>query len=198
MRNIWDFLGLGNVKKIYKKSKFTKIKKRKTKSKIIIKDGVRYRVVRIRKKLSKKEKEIEYEKYLLNKENARKIVLEKLIYWQEFYRNLEQKSPQPLFYKEGAEQQELKNIFGVNLEYKKVFIKNVTTRWGSCSSKKNLNFSYKIVFLENSVQDYLIVHELCHLKEMNHKESFWNLVALAVPDYLEKRKALKNFGIMQK
>lgn len=121
--------------------------------------------------------------YLEQKENARKVVLEKLKFWQEFYRNLEQKSPQTLFIKEGAEQ----------FEYKKVFIKNIKTRWGSCSSKKNLNFSYKIVFLENEVQDYLIVHELCHLQEMNHGENFWNLVEIAIPNWKILRNKLKNF-----
>lgn len=68
--------------------------------------------------------------YLENKEKAREVVLEKLKYWQDFY----------------------KNNFQINLEYKKVFIKNVSTRWGSCSSKKNLNFSYKIVFLSSELQ----------------------------------------------
>jgi predicted metal-dependent hydrolase len=116
--------------------------------------------------------------YLEQKENARKIVLEKLKFWQEFYRNLKIES---------------ENFSGINLEFKKVFIKNIKTRWGSCSSKKNLNFSYKIVFLENEVQDYLIVHELCHLQEMNHGENFWNLVETAIPNWKILRNKLKNF-----
>ncbi len=169
MKNIWNIFG-------FKKKTFLKKKTyKKRKSKIIIKDGIRYRIVRARKKLSKKEKEIEHLRYLENKEKAREVVVEKLKYWQEFYKNIQKESST------------------IYLEYKKVFIKNTSTRWGSCSSKKNLNFSYKIVFLENSVQDYLIVHELCHLKEMNHGENFWNLVSLAIPAYKEKRREMKTF-----
>lgn len=75
--------------------------------------------------------------------------------------------------------------------YKKIFIKNQKTRWGSCSSKGNLNFNYKIIFLPQSLQDYLVVHELCHLREMNHSRAFWNLVAERIPDYKKLSKQLK-------
>jgi len=77
-----------------------------------------------------------------------------------------------------------------NLKYNKIFIKNQKTRWGSCSKKRNLNFNYKILFLDEELQDYIIVHELCHLKEFNHSEKFWNLVAKALPEYLEIRNKL--------
>ena len=57
----------------------------------------------------------------------------------------------------------------------------MTTRWGSCSSKKNLNFNYKIIFLSPQEQNYLIIHELCHLQEMNHSPAFWSLVKKQTP-----------------
>jgi predicted metal-dependent hydrolase len=69
------------------------------------------------------------------------------------------------------------------LQYNRVAIRNTRSRWGSCSSKKNLNFNYRILFLEPELQDYLIVHELCHLQEMNHAPQFWTLVAEQIPDY---------------
>ena len=82
-----------------------------------------------------------------------------------------------------------------NLLYKfkfnRISIKNQKTRWGSCSSKGNLNFNYKIALLPEKMADYIIVHELCHLYEFNHSQKFWNLVARAIPDYLEIRKELK-------
>ncbi len=108
--------------------------------------------------------------YLEKKEEARKIVLEKLEYWKVFY----------------------KENFGVDFVWKNVSIKNSKTRWGSCSSKKNLNFSYKIIFLSPNAQDYLIVHELCHLIHMNHSKNFWYLVQKGIPEYKKLRKILKN------
>lgn len=79
-----------------------------------------------------------------------------------------------------------------NFAYNKISIKNQSTRWGSCSSKKNLNFNYRIVHLDERLLDYIIVHELCHLKEMNHSKDFWNLVASSIPEYQHLRKKLKN------
>ena len=78
--------------------------------------------------------------------------------------------------------------------YNKVFIKNTKSRWGSCSSAGNLNFSYKIFFLEPAVQDYLIIHELCHLKEFNHSKAFWALVSEQCPDHRKYYNALKKMG----
>ncbi|MBU0614296.1 M48 family metallopeptidase [Patescibacteria group bacterium] len=66
-------------------------------------------------------------------------------------------------------------------------VKNHKTKWGSCSNKNNLNFNYKILFLPREMQDYIIVHELCHLKEMNHSKRFWELVERYLPDYREIR-----------
>ncbi|MDD5738963.1 MAG: M48 family metallopeptidase [Candidatus Pacebacteria bacterium] len=77
------------------------------------------------------------------------------------------------------------------LKVNRVNIKNQKTRWGSCSKKGNLNFNYKIVLLPQRLADYIIVHELCHLKEFNHGPKFWNLVSQTIPDYLEIRKELK-------
>jgi predicted metal-dependent hydrolase len=68
-------------------------------------------------------------------------------------------------------------------EYNKVCVKKTRSCWGSCSSKRNLNFNYKILFLSERLQDYIIIHELCHLQEMNHSKNFWSLVAKAAPDY---------------
>lgn len=84
-----------------------------------------------------------------------------------------------------------------NLEYgftyKRVSIRNQKTRWGSCSSQGNLNFNYRVIFLPKELVDYIIVHELCHLGELNHSAEFWSLVARALPNYRESRSALRLF-----
>lgn len=80
-------------------------------------------------------------------------------------------------------------------KFNKVSIKNQKTRWGSCSKKGNLNFNYKIFLLPERPADYIIVHELCHLKEFNHSQKFWNLVAKTMPNYLALRTELRKRGL---
>ena len=82
-----------------------------------------------------------------------------------------------------------------NFEINRVAIKNTSTRWGSCSSKANLNFNYKIIYLGPELADYLIVHELCHLGQMNHSKKFWDLVSKTIPDYAKINKELKRIQI---
>ena len=74
-----------------------------------------------------------------------------------------------------------------------VVIRNQKTRWGSCSRRNNLNFNYKIVFLPEALQDYIIVHELCHLGQMNHSQRFWDLVAQQIPDHKMLRTQLRKY-----
>ena len=76
----------------------------------------------------------------------------------------------------------------------RVSIKNQTTRWGSCSKKGNLNFNYKLALLPVELQDYLIVHELCHIGAFNHSKTFWDLVARTIPHHGELRKRLRSMN----
>ncbi|MFV0467253.1 MAG: M48 family metallopeptidase [Lachnospiraceae bacterium] len=71
-------------------------------------------------------------------------------------------------------------------------IKEQRTRWGSCSSKGNLNFNWKLVFMPDTVQNYIVVHELAHRKQMNHSVQFWNEVENILPDYKERQKLLRS------
>jgi len=100
--------------------------------------------------------------YKKHRESARALVREKLTTWSRYY----------------------------NVQYKRVSIRNTKSRWGSCSKEGNLNFSYRILFLPERLQDYLIVHELCHIMELNHSRGFWVLVAKAVPDYKTRKREL--------
>lgn len=80
-----------------------------------------------------------------------------------------------------------------NFPYNRVSIKNTRSLWGSCSHKGNLNFSYKILYLPAELQDYIIIHELCHLKEHNHGAGFWALVAHTCPEYRHLRARLRTY-----
>lgn len=81
------------------------------------------------------------------------------------------------------------------LSYRRVAVKNMKTRWGSCSRKKNLNFHYRLLLLPLALADYVIVHELCHLKHLNHSKRFWDLVACAAPDHRKRRRELRRYGL---
>lgn len=80
-----------------------------------------------------------------------------------------------------------------NLKFHKVFIRSQKTRWGSCSSQGNLNFNFRIIELESDLQDYIIVHELCHLKHFNHGTEFWEMVSIKIPNYKYLKKRLAKF-----
>ena len=82
-----------------------------------------------------------------------------------------------------------------NFEFGKIRVKNQKSRWGSCSKKGNLNFNYRIALLPKDVADYIIVHELCHLGELNHSKNFWNLVAKTIPNHKEIRKKLRRISM---
>ena len=81
----------------------------------------------------------------------------------------------------------------MNVHFNMVRIKNVKTIWGSCSSKKNLNFNFKLFFLPEALIDYVFVHELAHLKHMNHSKAFWSEVEKQIPDYKKRREELKRY-----
>ncbi len=75
-----------------------------------------------------------------------------------------------------------------------VRLKNNASNWGSCSTDNNINLSSRLLFAPQDVIDYVIVHELSHLKEMNHSAAFWNIVRAIMPDYKEKEKWLEVNG----
>lgn len=78
--------------------------------------------------------------------------------------------------------------------YGRITIRNQKTRWGSCSSKGNLNFNCLLMLAPPEVIDYVVVHELCHRKEMNHSGKFWAEVGKIIPDYKQYDQWLKKEG----
>ena len=86
----------------------------------------------------------------------------------------------------------------LSLAYNKVSIRNLKSRWGSCSKTGNLSFNLLLSMLPVAVIDYIIVHELMHLVEFNHSKRFWNLVGSADPRYSEHRKWLRTHSLLVK
>jgi predicted metal-dependent hydrolase len=108
-----------------------------------------------RKRIRRTRKSPDRKKYIEQKEQARLLVKNRLDFWNLHYK----------------------------FKYGRVSIRNQRSRWGSCSSKGNLNFNFRIVTLPPHLVDYIIVHELCHRGEFNHSQKFWDLVSETQPDY---------------
>lgn len=82
----------------------------------------------------------------------------------------------------------------MKVHYGRITIRTQKTRWGSCSSKGNLNFNCLLMLAKEEAVDYVVVHELCHLIEMNHSSAFWEQVERVMPDYKIHRQWLKDHG----
>lgn len=100
--------------------------------------------------------------YLTHKEAARQLIQARLIHHNAHYQ----------------------------FQWRRVAIKAHRSRWGSCSSLGNLNFNYRLIFLPEHLREYIIIHELCHLKELNHGPRFWALVAERYPEYQQAQQEL--------
>ncbi|HMB00694.1 MAG TPA: SprT family zinc-dependent metalloprotease [Spirochaetota bacterium] len=102
------------------------------------------------------------------KENARAIIMQRIAYFRK----------------------------QISININKVTIKTLKSRWGSCSLAGNLNFNWKIIMAPIHIIDYVIVHELCHFHHPDHSAAFWKEVACYMPDYKNRRKWLKEYGVM--
>ena len=78
----------------------------------------------------------------------------------------------------------------IGVQYNHIVIKDQQTLWASCSAKKNINYTYRIIKMPAAIRDYLIIHELCHLVHMNHGAEYWQLVGQFCPDYKTCRRWL--------
>lgn len=82
----------------------------------------------------------------------------------------------------------------IGVTYGRISIRHQKTKWGSCSSKGNLNFNCLLMLAPESVRDYVVVHELCHRKQMNHSHAFWEEVERILPHYQSAKQWLKIHG----
>ncbi len=82
----------------------------------------------------------------------------------------------------------------LGVSYRQVAIRDQRTRWGSCSPRGTLSFNWRLVLAPFDVLDYVVVHELCHLREPNHSPRFWDLVATRRPGWREQRDWLRDYG----
>lgn len=81
----------------------------------------------------------------------------------------------------------------MGVTYGTISIRQQAARWGSCSSRGNLNFNWTLILTPEPLQDYVVVHELAHRLEMNHSDRFWKIVESQIPDYRERRNLLKTY-----
>ena len=82
----------------------------------------------------------------------------------------------------------------IGVSYGRISIREQKTRWGSCSSKGNLNFNWRLILAPEEVLDYVVVHELAHRREMNHSKAFYAIVESVLPDYRKARRWLRDNG----
>ena len=105
--------------------------------------------------------------YHVNKARAKKVIVERVKYFAELH----------------------------GFVFNRISIKDTSSRWGSCSSDNNLNFNYKLLFLSDHLRDYVVVHELCHLRQHNHSLKFWKEVSAILPDYRVRERELKKYRL---
>ncbi|MBP9694846.1 MAG: M48 family metallopeptidase [Candidatus Magasanikbacteria bacterium] len=105
--------------------------------------------------------------YHAHKARATKLIKDRVVFWSKLY----------------------------DFKYKSISIKNQRSKWGSCTRAGKLNFNYRLYFLPQDLVDYVVVHELCHLRHMNHSRAFWRLVEGIYPEYANAKKMLRSYYI---
>jgi len=115
---------------------------------------------------AQEKEKIKFPSFESSKARAKKLLLERTRYWASQY----------------------------GVKFHKVSIKRASTRWGSCSSKGNINLHYKLLFLPEELREYVVVHEVCHLLHMNHSRAFWKEVERSFPNWRRIKRELKEFS----
>lgn len=132
----------------------------------------------------------------INKKEIEKIIEQKAKWIQKALEKEKQKQEKtPLYTKEKFTKIIEKNanelVKETGLKPNKITIKQIKYAWGSCSSKKNITLNLELIKYSQRAIRYVILHELCHLKYMNHSKDFWNLVEKYMPNYKQVKKEFK-------
>jgi Predicted metal-dependent hydrolase len=121
----------------------------------------------------------------------------KLLVRQDTKKTVQLTESQEIQYKKQAKaylQQKCRHFSAaMGLRHGEVRINSAKTRWGSCNRRGDINFTYRLLFAPEELIDYVVVHELAHLKEMNHSSKFWSVVEQTMPDYRTRRNKLREF-----
>lgn len=145
--------------------------------------SIEIRKVNAKERISIRASEGEQKKWLLQTPSmSKKIIREAIVQWYRYQAR-----------KIICERVDFYQSY-INEEIGMIRIKEQKTRWGSCSSKHNLNFNWKCIMAPIEMVDYIVVHELCHLKQMNHSKAFWSEVEKILPDYKIRDKWWKEHG----
>ena len=135
--------------------------------------------------------------YLI-KYSEKKFIKEKVVFdestinvYQSEENNLKHNKILFIYLKKYAKKEISKRVVFLSKKYNftinRIAVRDQSSRWGSCSSKKNINMNWRLIFAPIETLDYVIIHELCHTKEMNHSKNFWNLVESISPNWKENR-----------
>ena len=133
--------------------------------------------------------------YWITKRQAEKFLDEKKEWILKNIRRVENRKTDEILISEEQRREGIERAKRIFPERTAYFALEQKTRWGSCSSKGNLNFNWKLVLLAPELLDYVVVHELAHRREMNHSKNFWKIVEAELPDYRERRRRLKECRI---
>lgn len=132
----------------------------------------------------------------ISKKEIERIIIEKNIWIEKNLKKEKQKEERKPLYTDKEFQKVVENNFKELIEKTKLIpnkirIKEIKSAWGTCSKNKNITISRNLIKYSEDAIRYVIIHELCHIKEMNHSKNFWELVKLYMPKYKDIRKQLR-------
>ena len=157
--------------------------------------GKRYNVDVVNSSVSSYKIDFDFERFTFT--CPKKTVFEKAFSFNKVVNKKASQALEGWYRRQARKELTAKSIFYANklgVNFNRIAVKDTSTRWGSCSSKGNLNFNYHLIKMPEEVLDYVVIHEVCRLKELNHSKKYWELVKEFCPEYKSVVKWLKENG----